>query len=79
MAPPLILVPSVPGQDWIREALPWATPAELLMAGKRFIDYSHLLRCLKTSVITRYRHSDCSWLNRCHPPKEAIDRQNRFI
>ena len=40
MAPPLILVPSVPGQDWIREALPWATPAELLMAGKRFIDYA---------------------------------------
>ena len=39
MATPLILVPSAPGQEWLREAIPWATPAELLVAGRRFIDY----------------------------------------
>jgi len=40
MAAPLILVPATPESEWIREAIPWATPAELPMAGKRFIDYA---------------------------------------
>ena len=40
MTAPLILVPAVPDSEWLREAVPWATPAELPIAGKRFIDYA---------------------------------------
>ena len=40
MTAPLILVPATPDSEWIREAVPWASPAELPLAGQRFIDYA---------------------------------------
>ena len=40
MTAPLILVPATPDSEWIREAVPWASPAELPVAGQRFIDYA---------------------------------------
>ena len=40
MPSPLILVPAASGMEWLREAIPWTTPGELLMTGRRFIDYA---------------------------------------
>ena len=40
MMAPLLLVPAAPDSEWLREAIPWATPAELPIVGKRFIDYA---------------------------------------
>lgn len=34
----VVFVPSVPETAWVREALPWLSPAELPIAGRRWID-----------------------------------------
>ena len=34
----VVFVPSVPDTAWVREALPWLSPAELPLGGRRWID-----------------------------------------
>ena len=34
----VVFVPSIPATAWAREALPWLSPAELPLAGRRWID-----------------------------------------
>lgn len=36
----VVFVPSAPGSDWVREALPWLSPVQLPLAGRRWIDYA---------------------------------------
>ena len=36
----LLLMPSVEQSEWLHDLLPWLSPTELPVAGRRFIDYA---------------------------------------